>query len=469
MKPIQMSQRKQASDWIECKAWIKVTWMKRQLDQIQASTSTPTHTNINTFSKELKWLSLNWPATRKRIATLLVEYYEILFNPEYRNIFWYDSIHNIDQLKNLTLLFPIDDPISIHYSTNFILLPLPIPTYEERTHRWTYKKNCPFLRFDTRDVKTDSSVDTLINVNELVRDMDYSIDSNVIEVSSSKDCIQWQREKRELYRHTDPWTKLQWTNKPLPRNEARLWTYKYQDVPKRIADRLPKDYETGWYSIRDVWMLMNTDKEVRNRKYKEYFTRNRLIVKRQQYTKTKMVLLEIPAQTWPRAPDPRNEKIFYKLEDYSRTYLTDTMFTWNEFWKYFDFSYTKATKDEVINYFVKNALPINEYCPLQIKSGITKLKNMIKDYNKKHKQLSQPNQQDHYKKELDSQLDLNSPYYQTWRGRPTRDYLDTHWAKWYKPDWTVESFETYDERATYKKSIDQLKSESLSINNNTND
>jgi hypothetical protein len=59
---------------------------------------------------------------------------------------------------------------------------------------------------------------------------------------------------------------------------------------------------------------------------------------------------------------------------------------------------------------------MNEYCPLQIKSGITKLKNMIKDYNKKHRQhtiSNQLNKQDDYKQELDSQLDLDSPYYQT--------------------------------------------------------
>ena len=38
---------------------------------------------------------------------------------------------------------------------------------------------------------------------------------------------------------------------------------------------------------------------------------------------------------------------------------------------------------------------------------------MIKDYNKKHRQRNQLNQPDHYKEELDSQLDLDSPYYQT--------------------------------------------------------
>lgn len=456
MKPLQFSQYKQWAWRVECQAEAKVTWMKSELEKIQKK-----HPLTNE--------TINWKWTRKVIATLLTEYYAILFNPDNKPVFR-DS--NTDQLKNLTLLFPIDDPISIHYSTNFILLPLPIPTYEERHQRWQYVNNCPFLRCDIRDAKTDQKVDTLIRVNELVRDMDYSIDSKLYEMSSSS--TQWNRDRRERYQHTDSWLKLKRTNFPLWRTEARLWTYKYQDVPKRIAERLPRIYNnesdnTCWYSLRDLESLSYKDKEIRNRRNKEYFSRHRETIKNQQFIYNKFVLLEIPAQIWKNAPQPRNEKMYYKLNEYSRDMIKDSMFTWNEFWKYFDFSFTRSTKEQVVNYFIKHALPMNEYCPLQIKSGITKLKNMIKDYNKKHRQFNQLNQQDHYKEELDSQLDLDSPYYQTWRGRPKRDYLDTHWAKWYKPDWTVESFETYDERATYKKSIDQLKSESLSINNNTND
>lgn len=440
MKPIQTSLRKQSPDWNDCKAWVKVTGMINELEKIKSNPE-----NL-----------LNWNKVKHTIATLLVEYYEILFNPQYRNVFWYDSTHSIDQLKNLTLLFPINDPISISYSTNFILLPLPIPTYEERTHKWTHKKNCPFLRFDEKNPITDQKVDTLLRVNELVRDMDYSIDSNIIKVSSSSNSPQRNKKVREKYEHTNPDTKLRRTNQTLPRNEARLWSYKYKDVPKRIAERLPKDYETGWYSIRDIWRLMYTDKDIKERKNKQYFTRNALTIKNQQYIKNKIVLLEIPPQIWKRAHKPHNEKLFYKLEDYSRTYLTDTMFTWNEFWKYFDFSYTKATKEEVIDYFVKHALPMNEYNALQIKTGITRLKNMIKDYNHKYPDLSVQQDQSTSKEELDNQLDLTSPYYQTWRWRPNRDYLNTHGAKYYRPDWTVIEFETYNEREIYKKSKEQL-------------
>lgn len=458
MKPLQFSQNKQWAWRVECQAEARITGMKNELEKIQKK-----HPLTNE--------TINWKWTRKTIATLLTEYYAILFDPDNKPVF---RNSNTDQLKNLTLLFPIDDPISIHHSTNFILLPLPIPTYDERHQRWQYVKNCPFLRCDKRDPKTDSPVDTLIRVNELVRDMDYSIDS----ILSSSSNIQWNKDKREWYQHTDYQLKLKRTNFKLWRTEARLWTYKYKDVPKRIAYRLPHIYSdesdyTCWYSLRDIEALSFKDKELRNRRHKEYFSRYRERVKDQQYIYNKFVLLEIPAQIWKNAQQPRNDKKFYKLEDYSRTYLTDTMFTWNEFWKYFDFSFTKSTKEQVIDYFIKHALPMNEYCPLQIKSGITKLKNMIKDYNKKHQHVSHTSHTSHtkddYKQMLDSQLDLDSPYYQTWRGRPTREYFNTHWAKWYKPDWTVDSFETYDERETYKKSLDQLEKESLSSNNNIND
>jgi hypothetical protein len=63
--------------------------------------------------------------TKRTIATLLIEYYSILFDPTYRNYF--------RPMKDVSLLFPINEVISISPETNFILLPLPLPTYEQRT------------------------------------------------------------------------------------------------------------------------------------------------------------------------------------------------------------------------------------------------------------------------------------------------------------------------------------------------
>lgn len=435
MKPIQFSQYKQWPNWIECRAEANVTAVMKRLDEIHKShplVSTPIHP-----------VSINWKSTRKLIATLLVDYYEILFNPDNRYVF------REPQLKNLTLLFPIDDSISISLATNFILLPLPIPTYEERFWKGHYASNCPFLKFDNN---------LLTQTNELIRDMDYSIDSNIAEVSVSKPSIQWNREKRKQYQHTDSKLKLRRTNQTLSRTESRLWSYKFQDIPKRIAERLPKIYNeytnTDWYSIRDMnnIAMSKTDSKIAERFNKEYYWYNAKTIKNNQYIYNKLTLLEIPPQIWKRAPSPHNEKLFYKLEDYSRTYLKDTMFTWNEFARYFDFSFTSTSKEAVIQYFINNALPMNEYHPIQIKSGITKLKNMIKDYNRKAKNIKHNNA---WINTIPEQL-TDSPYYQTWRWRPNRDYLNTHGAKYYKTDWTVIEFETYNEREIYKKSKEQL-------------
>lgn len=445
MKPLQFEQHKQWANWIECRAESNVTAVMKRLDEIHKShptLSTPTHA-----------VSINWQSTRKLIASLLVDYYEILFNPDNRYVF------REPQLKNLTLLFPINDPISISLSTNFILLPLPIPTYEERHQHWQYHANCPFLRFDTCNLSDYQHLheNTRVLTTELIRDMDYSIDSNIAEIRTNSS--QWNRDKRKLYQHTDKQLKLKRTNFPISRTEARLWTYKFQDIPKRIAERLPKIYnestDSYWYSIRDMntIAISKTDQEIADWFNKEYYWFNAKTVKNNQYIYHKLTLLEIPAQIWKQAPQPHNEKLYYKLSDYSKNILTDTMFTRNEFARFFDFSFRTTSREAVVKYFIDNALPMNEYCAIQIKSWITRLKNIIKDFNKKYylNKLPATNSESTIPEEK-----TDSPYYQTWKWRPTREYLNTHHAKLYKEDWSVIEFETHDERELYKKSKQQL-------------
>ena len=106
-----------------------------------------------------------WKHIKQRIAELLTEYYSILFNPKF-----YDYFRQPNGLNDLTLLFPTDEDIYISNDTNFILLPLPLPTYRQHIQwksnghkHFRLKFPCPFI------VHTDTA-------NELVHDMDYSKD-----------------------------------------------------------------------------------------------------------------------------------------------------------------------------------------------------------------------------------------------------------------------------------------------------
>lgn len=420
MKPLQFYQLKSATGWTSMKATKNITALTSQLELRKKN-----HRN---------W-TLNWQKTRKTIASLLYEYYEILFNPDNRNIF------REPYLKDLSLLLPTNETISITPKTNFILLPLPLPTYRERTDR-AHKRfmlNCPFLKYYMQP-----------EVNEFVRDMDYGVDSDIWMLIAKPHNPRWNKIKD--YPHTNHLTKIQWTNQPLSQTEARIWTYKYQDVPNYIAETMPRhdaDVNTStstsaqWHSLID-W-IDSKDERVVKRRNKSYQWRNANKIYKQRFVYRKYTLLEIPTQ----APD-QNNYMYYTLDKYSKAKLTDTMFTRDTFAKFFDFNL--QSKPLMLAYFMKHAVPMNEFSVPEIRSGITRLKNIIKYWSHKEQVQSQP-QPDHPQPQPQLQ--------QHWR--PTREYLYTHWVKWYKPDWTVTEFETHDDRETYKKSKDELL---LSSNNN---
>lgn len=130
--------------------------------------------------KDLKWKSLVVTENispihftlrdikhNKRIPELLYEYYSILFNPDTLNYF------RAPHLTDLTLLFPTAEPILIQKDTNFILLPLPLPTY--RQHAQAIHNDTPF-----RQSNPCIFIDQSTASKEIVRDMDYSIDNRTI-------------------------------------------------------------------------------------------------------------------------------------------------------------------------------------------------------------------------------------------------------------------------------------------------
>ena len=153
---------------------------------------------------------------KKTVATLLSEYYSILFNPAYRNYF--------RPLTDLTLLFPTNESISISNDTNFILLPLPLPTYRNHTQAMhnnkTYRLNhpCPFILHNS-------------TANELVHDMDYRQDNRR---------VMRQRVPQECNKilHTNSDIKRERLEQPLDIT-ARIRVYKFDDLPPELAKTIP--------------------------------------------------------------------------------------------------------------------------------------------------------------------------------------------------------------------------------------
>ena len=303
MRPIQFSQDKLKWEW----------------KYLNAS---PNTSNIIYKVREAKAKAkTNSKPIKKRIATLLTEYYSILFNPNFRNYF--------RPLTDLTLLFPTNESISISNDTNFILLPLPLPTYRNHTQAMhndkMYRLNhpCPFLLHNS-------------TANELVHDMDYRQDNRrVMKPRISKDCniiYHW-------IQHTNPDIKRERLEQPLDIT-ARIRVYKFDDLPPELAKTIPgfPRYSMSESPTHPGYTLCR------------------------QYT-----FLEItPASVV-------NASCNNKLQVLSK-YLEPSQLTSN-FADCFDF--VSPSKESIIEFFMDNMDWI-EYSPTQIKTGIKRLKNIIK-------------------------------------------------------------------------------------------
>lgn len=299
--------------------------------------------------------STNHPFNKKRTATLLTEYYSILFN---------NDIFRTPYLSDLSLLFPIDDDIYISKDTNFILLPLQLPTYRNHTQAMhndkAYRLNnpCPFV------IHTSTA-------NEFIHDMDYYQDNRR---------VMRPRQPQELnisyhhIQHTNPQIKQTMLEYPLDLT-ARLRVYKFNDIPPEEA--------------KQISTFPNYD--MRDRKF-ETFQTNRHIISR-QYT-----FLEIT----PPESNTSMSKFNNKLQTYSK-YLEPSLLT-NEFRKCFDFNSSNTSSS--IKYFMDN-MDWVEFNPTQILSWIRRLKNIIR-YKKPISVFIQTNEPKQKPKQIKSNQHIRS-------------------------------------------------------------
>lgn len=351
MRPIQFSQDKLKWEW----------------KYLNASPNTSDIVYKVREAKAKRQVSSTSKSVKKRVATLLTEYYSILFNPAYRNYF--------RPLTDLTLLFPTNESISISNDTNFILLPLPLPTYRQHVN-WLHNSSpfklshpCPFIMHTPQ-------------ANELVHDMDYYQDNKrVMKPRTPQD-------RNIIYywiQHTNPDIKRQWLEEPLDIT-ARIRVYKFDDLFPNQAKQLPNFPKYSKSEIHTSNVIpasplqkpgMSEEefkKRIRNpNSYQQAIIYNQSM--HRQYT-----FLEITPINMIADISCNN-----KLQVLSK-YLEPSQLT-SQFADCFDFN--NVPKEIIINYFMDNMDWI-EYSPTQIKSGIKRLKNIIKYMKPKTEHLSSP-------------------------------------------------------------------------------
>ena len=379
MRPIQFSQDKLKWEWKYLNASPNTSEILYKVRQAKAKRQVSSPSKSRTL--------------KKTVATLLTEYYSILFNPAYRNYF--------RPLTDLTLLFPTNESISISNDTNFILLPLPLPTYRNHTQAMhndkMYRLNhpCPFIKH-------------ISTANELVHDMDYRQDNRrVMKPRISQDMnivYHW-------IQHTNPDIKRQRLEQPLDIT-ARIRVYKFDDLPPELAKTIPgfPRYSLSSSPTRPSYTLCR------------------------QYTFLEITPINMIADIFCNN----------KLQTYSK-YLEPSQLT-SSFADCFDF--VSPSKESIIEFFMDNMDWI-EYSPTQIKSGIKRLKNIIK-----------------YKKPTTSSSPSPSPIRRT----NEDDYLQSrvkfnqhiHTINIKQPDWTYSTQVIEDTKIINKTSANNIKP--LSVN-----
>ena len=372
MRPIQFSQDKLKWEW----------------KYLNAS---PNTSEILYKVREAKAKSPTSPKTlKKAVATLLAEYYSILFNPAYRNYF--------RPLTDLTLLFPTNESISISNDTNFILLPLPLPTYRNHTQAMhndkMYRLNhpCPFILHNS-------------TANELVHDMDYRQDNRRVmkpRISQDRNIVyHW-------IQHTNPDIKRERLEQPLDIT-ARIRVYKFDDLPPELAKTIPwfPRYSMSASPTRPGYTLCR------------------------QYTFLEITPINMIADIFCNN----------KLQTYSK-YLEPSQLTSN-FADCFDF--VSPSKESIIEFFMDNMDWI-EYSPTQIKSGIKRLKNIIK-YMKPKDTPTNPIRRTNEDDYLQSRVKFNQ---------------HIHTINIKQPDWTYSTQVIEDTKIINKTSANNIKP--LSVN-----
>lgn len=368
MRPIQFSQDKLKWEWKYLNASPNTSEILYKVREAKVK--------AKTNSKPIK----------KRIATLLTEYYSILFNPAYRNYF--------RPLTDLTLLFPTNESISISNDTNFILLPLPLPTYRNHTQAMhndkTYRLNhpCPFIKHNQ-------------SANEFVHDMDYRQDNRR---------VMRQRAPQECNKilHTNPEVKRQWFEEPLDIT-ARIRVYKFDDLPPELAKTIPgfPRYSLSSSPTRPGYTLCR------------------------QYTFLEITPINMIADIFCNN----------KLQTYSK-YLEPSQLSLS-FADCFDF--VSPSKESIIEFFMDNMDWI-EYSPTQIKSGIKRLKNIIK-YMKPKDTPTNPIRRTNEDDYLQSRVKFNQ---------------HIHTINIKQPDWTYSTQVIEDTKIINKTSANNIKP--LSVN-----
>jgi len=374
MRPLQFHQRKADFDWLYL--LVSPNTSKLTFD-LKKNRSWKNNKWVRIFDK------LNWKKAKRRIAELLTEYYSILFNPKYLD--WFRP------LTDLSLLFPTNTSIYISNTTNFILLPLPLPTYVQHT-QWKHnnkkfraKNPCPFIRHDNQSQINTSQSKLSISPDEVVRDMDYRQDNPY--VMSQRDIDQSNINK--WYLHTNPEVKASWIKDTLDKT-ARIRVYKYDDIHPEEA-KLISTYPSYsmWQRVKQPKLptldqlknladnanpnLTANERERLARakydmlRYNEYIHRQYTFLEiTPNYTREdKEAIKFMEKDKWRRSQN---------LQSYSSKYLEPTQLT-KEFAECFDFE--TPNKESIIQYFIKNAY-CNEYSVWQIQWGIDRLKNIIK-------------------------------------------------------------------------------------------
>ena len=305
--------------------------------------------------KDLKWKSLVVTENissihftlrdikhNKRVPELLYEYYSILFNNT--------SYFRTPYLSDLTLLFPTAEPILIQKDTNFILLPLPLPSYRE--YIFSSHNNIPFRKSNPCVFISSSPLS-----KEIVRDMDYSIDNPYI-LTTRKQRSPDQRNINAGYQHTNPAIKQERLTSILDVT-ARVRTYSFQDLFPNQAISLPNFPR---YSLTDYSVPRNFTNQLEW--YNAYAHR--------QYT-----FLEItPANSnWLLASNDLSlTDISNKLQNYCKYLIPEQLSLQRA--KCFS-GFNASNKTSIIKYF-SDYPPAFQYSPVQIKTGIKRLKNIIK-------------------------------------------------------------------------------------------
>lgn len=395
MKPIQFSQNKKDLKW---KSMV-VT------ENISAIYYSPL------LKKKKDWRS---QSSTDKVATLLATYYSILFN---------NSYFREPTLKDLTLLFPTAEPILIQKDTNFILLPLPLPTYHQ--HAQVTNNSMPFRKTNPCTfIKQDSLS------KECVRDMDYSVDNRTIK--KQRNSSEWNF--KNWYQHTNPALKQDRLTSTLDVT-ARIRVYQFQDLFPNQATSIPTFPN---YSITDY---TPSTRPITNQLewYNSYAHR--------QYT-----LLEITP--------PADNKLLLnngltltnlsnKLQNYSKYLIQEQLSLQRA--QCFDFPTTPNTA--IIQYF-KDYKPAFQYSPVQIKSGIKRLKNILRYKGT----ASSPS---------NTQPSTAEPCEQLTNNQPTHNQ-HVHSINIKQADWTFKSQLIEDVNITRRTPLDNVEPLTLSTNHNPN-